>query len=129
MHVLKDTTLSQEHVILNYVLGPRDLNGHAPRSPLSLRELAPEAVMDLLGPLTRMVGEAGARLAVRHEALARQVVAHFSPTTFWRREQPELAEDCSHQTWTLLDGLLKASYCLLIRWKSVSQRIQNPVTF
>ncbi len=128
MHVLKDTTLSQEHVILNYVLGPRDLNGHAPRSTLSLRELAPEAVMDLLGPLTRMVGEAGARLAVRHAALARQVVAHFSPATFWRREQPELAEDCSHQTWTLLDGLLKASYWLLIRWKSV-MRIRDRVPF
>jgi len=112
VHVLKDTTLSQEHVILNYVLGPRDLNGscRTPRTPLSLRELEPEAVMDLLGPLTRMVGEAGARLMTRHDGLARQVVAHFSPATFWGRNQPELAEDCSHQTWTLLDGILKARF-------------------
>lgn len=71
VHLLKNTALSQEHVILNYVLGPRDLNGaYAPVS-LSLRKLAPEALVDLLGPLTRIVGDAP-RLMARHMELARQ---------------------------------------------------------
>ena len=105
VHVLKNTTLSQEHVILNYVLGPRDLNGAYVPSSLSLRELEPEVVMDLLGPLTRIVGEAP-RLVTRHLELARHVVAHFSPATFWRRDLG-IAEDYSQQTWTLLDGILK----------------------
>ena len=105
MHVLKNTTLSQGHVILNYVLGPRDLNGAYAPASLSLRELAPEAVLDLLGPLVRIVIEAP-RLMDRHLGLARSVAAHFSPQTFWRRELG-IAEDHSHQTWTFLEGLLK----------------------
>jgi hypothetical protein len=108
VHVLKNTTLSQEHVILNYVLGPRDLNGAYTPASLSLRELEPEALLDLMGPLTRIVSDAP-RLVSRHLGLARQVVAHFSPRTFWRRELG-IAEDYSHQTWTLLDGIVKVSY-------------------
>jgi hypothetical protein len=107
VHVLKNTTLSQEHVILNYVLGPRDLNGAYVPTSLSLGELEPEAVMNLLGPLTRIVGDTG-RLVGRHLELAGAVVAHFSPATFWRREV-DMTEESAHQTWTLLDGLLKAS--------------------
>ena len=69
--------------MLNYILGPRDFNGlYTTGGSVCLQKMLP-FLPDLLHACTKIIAEP--RILAQHLGLAKNVVAHFSPFSFWRR--------------------------------------------
>lgn len=104
IHILKNCILSQENVLLNYICGPRDFTGlYAPDS-ICFTEITRE-LPDLLNSVFKIVSEP--KVLKQHLDLGRSVVAHFSPFSFWKLVASR-TEEVGEDSWTLLDGLMKA---------------------
>ena len=124
IHILKNSIFSQENVVLNYICGPSDLNSLYAPDKICFQEIKKD-LPDLVSHCTKIISDP--KVLRQHLDFSKQVVAHFSPLSFWRREPNE---DLRQESWTLLDGLLKAggAECLVMGVLEGVERKSPPET-
>lgn len=104
IHLLKNCILSQENVFLNSICGPSDLNGCYRPDELCLTEMK-NYLPDLLNTCTKIVTDP--KVLKQHLDFANNVVAHFSPHSYWRKAY-SVSEDLGPDCWTPTEGVCRA---------------------
>ncbi len=98
--------------MLNFILGPRDLNGLYKTKNICLDKIH-AYLPDLLDACTKIISQP--KLLIQHLDLAKNVVAHFSPRSFWRKVcQP--SGQVTKDSWHMLAAIERVggAECLLM---------------